>query len=148
MVTDELPAVQHFLTINTHGNRHRIEILPSRPAFHTQLRTSQKMTEKAYSNMLPLAAEPAASAQSDLSALRDLALSLRDAGQAEQALLLLKQLAVSHPGDVEILRQSARLLKEQGRVLECLHTLLCLKALNPATDFLIEEIRGAIDPTI
>ena len=106
------------------------------------------MTEQAYSNMLQPATKPAAPMQSDLSALRDLALSLKAAGHIEQALLLLKQLAMSHPGDVEILRQSARLLKEQGRILECLQTLLSLKTLNPATDFLIEEIRGAIDPTI
>jgi predicted Zn-dependent protease len=106
------------------------------------------MTEEAYSNMLPLATKPAAPAQSDLSALRDLALSLKDAGQVDQALLLLKQLALSHPGDAETLRQSARLLNEQGRVLECLHTLLSLKTLNPASDVLIEEIRSAIDPTI
>ncbi|MGZ5930321.1 MAG: hypothetical protein ACXWLX_13995 [Rhizomicrobium sp.] len=98
--------------------------------------------------MPQLATKAAAPAQSDLSALRDLALSLKNAGQAEQALLLLKQLATSHPGDVEILRQSARLLNEQGRTLECLQTLLSLKALHPTTDFLIEEIRSAIDPTI
>ena len=90
----------------------------------------------------------AAPAQSDLGALRALAMSLKDAGQIEQALLLLKQLAISHPGDAEILRQSARILNEQGRILECLHTLLSLKALGPASDVLLEEIRGAIDPTI
>ena len=106
------------------------------------------MTEKAYSNMPQLATKPAVPAQSDLSALRDLALSLKDAGHVDQALMLLKQLAISHPDDAEILRQSARLLNQQGRILECLHTLLSLKALNPANDFLIEEIRGAIDPTI
>jgi tetratricopeptide (TPR) repeat protein len=106
------------------------------------------MTEQAYSNMLQLATKPAAPAQSDLSALRDLAVSLKDAGHVEQALLLLKQLAISHPGDAEILRQSARLLNEQGRILECLHTLLSLKTLAPASDVLLEEIRSAIDPTI
>src|SRR3954468_6459850 len=94
------------------------------------------------------APKPAAPAQADLSALRDLALSLKDAGQIEQALLLLKQLATSHPGDAEVLRQSARILNEQGKVLECLHTLLSLKALAPANDVLLEEIRSVIDPTI
>lgn len=90
----------------------------------------------------------AAPAPSELSALRDLALSLKNGGQAEQALLLLKQLAASHPGDAEILRQSARILNEQGKILECLHVLLSLKALGPASDVLLEEIRSVIDPTI
>ena len=106
------------------------------------------MTAKAYSDMLQLATKPAAPGQSDLSALRALALSLKNAGHAEQALLLLKQLAISHPGDAEILRQLAQLLNEQGRILECLHTLLSLKTLEPASESLIGEIRSAIDPTI
>jgi hypothetical protein len=53
------------------------------------------------------------------------------------------QLAMS-----ETLRQSARLLNEQGKILDCLHILLSLKSLNPAQDFLIPEIRSVIDPTL
>lgn len=100
------------------------------------------MTEEAYSNMPPLATKPAAPAQSDLSALRDLALSLKEAGQVEQALLLLKQLAISHPGDAETLRQSARLLNEQGRILECLHTLLSLKTLEYRSQWINDSLRA------
>lgn len=54
----------------------------------------------------------------------------------------------SRPGDAEALAQSARLLNEQGRILDCLHTLLSLKALDPQSLLLMEEIRGAIEPTI
>jgi predicted O-linked N-acetylglucosamine transferase (SPINDLY family) len=92
--------------------------------------------------------ELSAPAQSGLVALRDLAISLKDAGQSGQALQLLQQLATSHPGDAETLRQSARLLNEQGRILECLHVLLSLKAFDAAADVLIPEIRSAIDPAI
>jgi predicted O-linked N-acetylglucosamine transferase (SPINDLY family) len=63
--------------------------------------------------------------------------------------------AADHPdqgaialGDVESLRHLARMLNSEGRTLECLDTLLTLKARGGDQDSLLDDIRAAIDPTI
>ncbi len=56
--------------------------------------------------------------------------------------------AAFYPGTVEGLRQQARMFNSQGRILECLETLLALKARGASQQILLEDIRPVIDPTI
>jgi predicted O-linked N-acetylglucosamine transferase (SPINDLY family) len=83
---------------------------------------------------------------SDVSALRQMAVSLNAAGHGGGAVLLLKQLAVSRPYDAEILCQLSGLLRDQGNTLECLEVLVAAKASGAGAKALAEEVQAVIEP--
>jgi len=85
---------------------------------------------------------------SELSALRSVALSLNEAGDATGALRVLEHLVAYHPSDVEALRNCAKLLNAQGRTLEALGALVALKTRISDQEVMLDDIRAVIDPTI
>jgi predicted O-linked N-acetylglucosamine transferase (SPINDLY family) len=83
---------------------------------------------------------------SEVSALLHMAMSMNDAGHGASALLLLKQLVASYPDDAEALRQLAKLLNTQGKILECLNMLVTAKKSGACAEVLPEQIQAIIDP--
>src|SRR6185437_11926656 len=71
-----------------------------------------------------------------------------DIAAADRRAVEAGQQAAFYPGTVEGLRHQARVLNSQGRTLECLETLLALKARGAGQDLMLDDIRPVIDPTI
>jgi predicted O-linked N-acetylglucosamine transferase (SPINDLY family) len=83
-----------------------------------------------------------------LSLVRNLARSLHAAGHTGSAILLLKELAHSHPKDIETLRQLAGILNASGKTLECLELLQVIRGLGAHWELLLDDVRAVIAPAI
>jgi FkbM family methyltransferase len=87
-------------------------------------------------------------APSQLTALRELAVGLKNDGRSEDALLLLQHLASVYPGDAETLKQLLGMFSAQGRTLEALETLVAFKSVATDVEALLAEIRRQLNPAI
>jgi FkbM family methyltransferase len=87
-------------------------------------------------------------APSQLTALRALAVTLKNEGRDDDALLILQHLACVTPGDAETLKHLISIFGAQGRTLEALETLVALRPLATDIEALLAEIRRQLNPAI